>query len=478
MVTGINFSTGEVFSEVYLNDNRLGNHNSDIPIAAGTYNFEMRASGCDPIKLTGIVVVDGQITRIGSSDSRMRFVRFWTPPDESVWNIISRSEVSMTSCELYNPDDVTYWLGGVAHIGSTTYVCTCSWSPIINIAHSKFDDRMNSSSGGIKSSVRSFVDAQTKIAVDSINAASGSNLLSKLKETIAWYKSVVISDVSGSWEFSKQLTNSYESLMKVATAEWQWWIVGCYRDCFTVVGDGRGGGINPTRYYYFTDSSPQQTIDSAVAVLQSKLDSFGTWLFEIVQVACDKVATALSNKYNTAVVSDINKYVDGVSLPTGFIDSQNLRSGFTDAKTELDKKLNEYSKTLSEMFSISAATTSKFASSRIAAVARLDARINNKPIIRLTGKRLTPSNINWNGTNRFGVEVKNVGGAAFKGFFGYRFIDSQNNEYVYNTAPSVIPTVASGETVMLNTDIPFDKLFPAGSVGKLRVKLIPIRSGT
>jgi hypothetical protein len=130
------------------------------------------------------------------------------------------------------------------------------------------------------------------------------------------------------------------------------------------------------------------------------------------------------------------------------------------------------------MFSISAATTSKFASSRIAAVARLDARINNKPIIRLTGKRLTPSNINWNGTNRFGVEVKNVGGAAFKGFFGYRFIDSQNNEYVYNTAPSVIPTVASGETVMLNTDIPFDKLFPAGSVGKLRVKLIPIRSGT
>lgn len=474
MVTGINFSTGNVFSEVYLNDNRIGNHKTDISIAAGTYNFEMRAAGCDPIKLNDIVVIDGQVTRIGSTDSRMKFVRFWTPPDESVWNMVSRSDVNMSSCENYNSEDVTYWLGGVAHVGSTTYSCSCSWSPVINIAHSKFDARIAT----IRSSVQLFVDAQTKIAVDSINSASGSNLLSKLKETIAWYKSVVIGDSSGSWEFSKPLLNSYETQMNVATAEWQWWLSGCYRDCFIVVGDGKAGGFNPTRYFYFVDPSAQKTFDDAVAVLQSKLDTFGTWLFDIVQVACDKVATALSTKYNTAIVTEINTYVDSVTLPTGFVDSQNLRSGFIDAKTELDKKLNEYSKTLSDMFNISAATTSKFASSRITAVARLDARINNRPIIRLTGKRTNPVTINWSGTNRFGVEVNNIGGASFKGFFGYRFIDLNNNEYVYNTAPGVIPTVASGETVMLNTDIPFDKLFPAGSVGKLRVKLIPIRSGT
>ena len=456
MVTGINFSTGNVFSEVYLNDKRLGNHTVTIPISPGTYNFEVRATGCEPIKLDGIVVTDGNVTVIGPNDPRMKIVRFWTPPSQSVWQGISMIPYN---CE--GSIDVNNW-----YIGDSL-ACYAPWSLVINIAHSLFDNRMNSS--GIKSSVQTFVDSQTKIAVDYINAlSSGSSLISKLKEIIAWYKSVIISDVSGSWEFSKPLTNSYESLMKVATAEWQWWVVGCYRDKAYMIGRG----------FYVVDSNPQATIDGAVAVLQSKLDSFGTWLFEIVQVACDKVATALSNKYNTAVVSDINKYVDGVSLPTGFIDSQNLRSGFTDAKTELDKKLNEYSKTLSEMFSISAATTSKFASSRIAAVARLDARINNRPIIRLTGKRLTPSNINWSGTNRFGVEVKNVGCASFKGFFGYRFIDSQNNEYVYNTPPSVIPTVASGETVMLNTDIPFDKLFSAGSVGKLRVKLIPIRSGT
>ena len=464
MVTGINFSTGKVFSEVYLNDDRLGNHKTDISVSAGTYNFEMRATGCEPIKLNGIVVVDGKVTRIESSDSRMQFVRFWTPPTQSVWSITPGVNIAVYDCEGYYPANLRQFFSGTDLDTPDMRVCTGRWTVVINEAHSKFDGRLV----GIKSVIQSFVDSQTNVAVDNINSFSGPNLLSKLKETVAWYKSVIISDSSGSWEFSKQLLNSYEIPMKVATSEWQWYVVGTYRDLHYI---GKNG-------YHVTDPTPQATIDGAVAVLQSKLDSFGTWLFEIVQVACDKVATALSNKYNTAVVSDINKYVDSVSLPTGFIDSQNLRSGFTDAKTELDKKLNEYSKTLSEMFSISAATTSKFASSRIAAVARLDARINNRPIIRLTGKRLTPSNINWSGTNRFGVEVKNVGGSSFKGFFGYRFIDSRNNEYVYNTPPSVIPTVASGETVMLNTDIPFDKLFPAGSVGKLRVKLIPIRSGT
>ncbi len=454
MVTGINFSTGSVFSEVYLNDNRLGNHNTDLPIDAGTYNFEMRASGCDPIKLNGIVVVDGQITRIGSGDSRMQFVRFWTPPDHSVWQGISmipyRCEGSVAIYNGYNG-------GGVA--------CYGTWQPVIDIAHSLFDNRMNASGTGIKPLVQSFVDSQTKIAVDSINSMVAPNLLSKLKETIAWYKSVIIGDSTGSWEFSKPLLNSYETPMKVATAEWQWWVVGTYRDHSSLLGISQ----------WVVDPTPQKTIDTAVSILQSKLDAFGTWLFDIVQAACDKVAMALSSKYNTVIVPDINKYVDNVSLPVGFIDSTNLRSGFVDVRTELDKKLNEYSRTLGEMFSISSATTSSFASSRIAAVSRLNARINNRPIIRLTGNRTTPT-INWSGTNRFGVEVKNVGGKSCKLWFGYRFIDQLNNEYVYNTLPSSVPVVASGETVMLNTDIPFDKLFPVGSPGKLRVKLIPIRS--
>lgn len=61
---------------MYLNDKRLGNHNTVIAISPGTYNFEVRATGCDPIKLSGIVVVSDKVTTISSTDSRMKLVRY------------------------------------------------------------------------------------------------------------------------------------------------------------------------------------------------------------------------------------------------------------------------------------------------------------------------------------------------------------------------------------------------------------------
>ncbi len=180
---------------------------------------------------------------------------------------------------------------------------------------------------------------------------------------------------------------------------------------------------------------------------------FDRKLSEISKTFNDTVSamTAYSDEYNTYATSMFTEASDSATSKIAHVNdiialrTDSLRDKIQDARVLSSKKINDFSE--------------------------------DRPIIRLTGVFSIPS-LNWSGSNKFGVQVVNVGKRAISLWFGWRFIDSNNKSYIYNQTPTSIPIINPGDTVMIESDIPFDQLFPAGSPGKLRARLIPTRGGS
>jgi len=82
------------------------------------------------------------------------------------------------------------------------------------------------------------------------------------------------------------------------------------------------------------------------------------------------------------------------------------------------------------------------------------------PPLRLTGNFVIPDHVDWNGVNRFCIEVHNGGDSPFTLWFGWKFRTSTYpKSYTYNTKPDNLCTITPHSSVMCCTDVPFNEVF-------------------
>jgi hypothetical protein len=170
------------------------------------------------------------------------------------------------------------------------------------------------------------------------------------------------------------------------------------------------------------------------------------------------------------------KFDDGVSSLVTYSDKYvtHATDELSSARDSVTAKINSINSIIE---SRSDSFRDKALQARMVASDKINAYIKNRPIIRLTGVFDIPP-LNFKGNNKLGIQVTNVGNQPISMWFGWRFIDVNNKSYLYNQTPSSISVVNPGDTVMIESNIPFDQLFPSGSPGNLRARLIPNRSGS
>jgi len=206
-----------------------------------------------------------------------------------------------------------------------------------------------------------------------------------------------------------------------------------------------------------------KVVDDGVAAAETVFNGISSyWLEGEPSLADSRLSSAFTEFSNT--IGSYPDTVDNRAYVTSAVDEVN---GYAGGKIRQLETFIE---------SANLAFKQKVYDVRVAAYKKINDYIMGRPIVRLTGKFSIPV-INWSGTSRLGVEVKNVGKVAWHGWFGWKFIDSSNKVYVYDPTPTIAPMVGAGETVMITVDVPFGTLFPYGPPGDLRARLIPTAGG-
>jgi hypothetical protein len=451
ITTGIKFTTrvktsdttySNILSDVYYADKIKGQSGKVISFAAGVgKSFVLKSPGCDDLTVT-VDIVTGKIT-----SKTFTMARYWKPLSGTVWKYFNPYQY--VSCDSTSVINNGYIQGNV---------CSFNYNLVINFATNSFDVDLTA----LKTKLSVYINGITSEYVTLIKAVVfDSQYDSKVRELLTAYKLKLSNETDTS-----SLTLYYQSDLKSAQAKWQWYIVGCYRDKYSLLGNS----------VYLYDTSAESKFNKAVAVIQGKLNTFMYWLYDYIASSADQILIEYMKNYVTTFDSVVDAQLAGITTEFGFVDSTDLRTQFDDVTTAFNKFVDDQYKLLTDVLGMASGCIEQFIPLRESANTKFTKFLTgDRAIIRLLEFNV-PQSINWSGVNRFSVRVTNVGGKVFNGWFQYKFVDSQLNEYLYNRTPSPIPSVLPGDTITIDTDISFSTLFPNGSVGQLRVKLIPVRS--